>query len=253
MSRKEGECALLVMWVSCQQLTQPVSLQISGVSRGFVPERDSLCVKDAVCSLGGRARVDQIRSASTAGGGCPPPSRASQGRSSSSCHCFLDARVPAVCLSAGGCASSPSPISAPNPSRRGRFGLLRPAVVGIGGAQGGRSTLEGEVQSLESPSLLAVRLPLQWPLDSTSIEFCCNATSANCPMRMRTADLSVAPFGGYNSRRLRHEDASMSPSVEVYPALAHSAWPCPSVVGWTLDCRRPQMWGTRGDLELGLG
>lgn len=223
MSRKEGECALLVMWVSCQQLTQLVSLQISGVSRCFVPERDSLCVKDAVCSLGGRARVDQIRSASTAGGGCPPPSRASQGRSSSSCHCFLDARVPAVCLSAG-CASPPSPISAPNPSRRGRFGLLRPAVVGIGGAQGGRSTLEGEVQSLESPFLLAVRLPLQWPLDLTSIEFCCNATSANCPMRMRTADLSIAPFGGYNSRRLRHEDASLSPSIEVYPVLAHSVW-----------------------------
>lgn len=165
------------------------------MSRGFVPERDSLCVKDAVCSLGGRACMDQI-SIDRPGGGCPPPSKASQGRSSSSCHCFLNARVPAVCLSAGGCASPPSPIPAPNPSRRGRFGLLRPAVVGIGGARGARSTFEGEVQSLESPFLLAVRLPLQWPLGSTSIEFCCSATSANCPVRLRTADLSIAPFWG---------------------------------------------------------
>lgn len=37
MSRKEGECALLVMWVSCQQLTQLVSLQISGCLDALYP------------------------------------------------------------------------------------------------------------------------------------------------------------------------------------------------------------------------
>lgn len=158
MSRKEGECALLVMWVSCQQLTQLVSLQVLGVSRGFVPERDSLCVKEAVCSLGGRACMDQI---SISGRRRLPAAleEASQGRSSSCCHCFLNARVPAVCLSAGGCASPPSPIPAPNPSRRGRFGLLRPAVVGIGGAQGGRSTFRRRSPDSKEPISLGSSSP----------------------------------------------------------------------------------------------
>lgn len=158
MSRKEGECALLVMWVSCQQVDTTCKSSNFGVSPGFVPERDSLCVKDAVCSLGGRACMDQI-SIDRPGGGCPPPSKASQGRSSSSCHCFLNARVPAVCLSAGGCASSPSPIPAPNPSRRGRFGLLRPAVVGIGGARGGRSTLRRRSPESREPISLGSSSP----------------------------------------------------------------------------------------------
>ena len=169
---------------------------------------------------------------------------------------FPLARVPAVCLSAGGCASPPSPIPAPNPSRGGRFGLLRPAVVGIGGAREdgrprGRSPDSNEpVVSWQFVS----RCTGHWtPMDSTGIEFGCNATSASCTERWRTADLSIAPQGPITAGCFGAR-VPPSPRLEAHhPALARRCLVSLSVVGSTLDCRRPRMWGRGTAPQWGSG
>lgn len=81
---------------------------------------------------------------------------------------FPHARVPAVCLSAGGCASPPSPIPAPKPlsplAVLAYFGLPLWALAGH--KEVGRP-FEGEVQSLprepislgcSSPAAMAIGL-----------------------------------------------------------------------------------------------
>lgn len=147
------------------------------------------------------------------------------------------------------CASSSSlptrSQSAPDPPLAAAvwayFGLPLWALAGHKGS----AELEGQVQALEGPLLLAVRLPLlpmHRPLGSTSIEFHCTATSASFPVRTRTADLSIAPGGSivarYSGMRMPLS-RSLPGSHPPLPGCVDAWW------GGPLGCRRRRMWGTQ--------
>lgn len=142
--------------------------------------------------------------------------------------------VPAVCLSAG-CASPLSFEPAPTPLAAAvlaSFGLPLWALAGHRevGRPRRRSPYSIEPVSLGSSSPAALAIGLN------HIEFRCNATSARCPVRTRTADLPIAPGGPILAWLLRHDDASLRPRVEVYPAT------------------RPPLYGMsiRGGVDTGL-
>lgn len=233
-------------WVSRQQGptvdTACKSLGLGGCLEVLYPNGIPFCDQEAVCSLGGWTCVDQHRRPEDV---APLRSRAKEGVAP--LVILSSPAVPAVCLSAG-CASPLSFEPAPTPLAAAvlaSFGLPLWALAGHRevGRPRRRSPYSIEPVSLGSSSPAALAIGLN------HIEFRCNATSARCPVRMRTADLPIAPGGLYQHGCFGMTIASLAQESRFTRQLARLCMACLSVVGWTLDCRRPRMWGTRGELE----